>query len=293
MTGAGVLVPLEFAANILQMLRANLVFTSPGADGAINGPQVVDMQSQVHYVPTWTGDGGGVTSYVPENTAMTPGTATLGRATLTAYTMANVTLASRQLIDDTNQSGGLASLIESNLAAAMARGMDNSALYGTGTGQPAGILTSAYSGSVQSVSMGTNGAAPTNYDQMSQAVQKVQVANGEPTVIATNPQVYGTYSRLNASTYGKYWDVPQNVGDLWPPRYSTAFTATETQGSSNAASSALVMNANRVILGLRQGFQVMIADQRWIDALQVGFVSFLRHDWNFPYSAAMARSREF
>jgi HK97 family phage major capsid protein len=288
-TGAGVLVPLEFAASILSLLRANLVFTSPGADGTINGPQTVDMNHQIEYVPTWTGDGAGTTSYVAENTAMTPGTATLGRATLTAYTMANVSLASRQLVEDTNVSGGLAALIETNLAAAMSRGMDTAALYGTGSGQPAGILTSAYSGTVQNVSMGTNGAAPTNYDQLSQAVQKVQVANDEPTGIFCNPQVYGTYSRLNASTYAKYWDQPANVGGLWPPSYSTAFSATETQGTSSLCSSALVLNANRVILGLRHGLQFMIADQRWVDALQVGFVSYLRHDWQFPYSAATAR----
>jgi HK97 family phage major capsid protein len=287
-TGAGVLVPLEFAANVLQQLRANLVFTSPGANGAINGPQVVDMQRQIEYVPTWTGDGAGVTSYIAENTTMTPGTATLGRVTLNAYTMANVSLMSRQLLADTNTTGGLANLLETNLAAAMARGMDTSALYGTGTGQPAGILTSAYSGSVQAVSMGTNGAAPTNYDQVSQAIEKVRIANDEPSVVATNPQVYGTYSRLK-NTLNDALRPGQDVLDYWPPRYSTAFSATETQGTSNAASSALVLNANRVILGLRQGFEVMVADQRWIDALQVGVVCWLRHDWNFPYSAAAAR----
>ena len=287
-TGAGVLVPLEFAANVLQQLRANLVFTSPGADGAINGPQVVDMQRQIEYVPTWTGDGAGTTSYIAENTAMTPGTATLGRVTLNAYTMANVSLMSRQLLADTNTTGGLANLLETNLAAAMARGMDTSALYGTGSGQPAGILTSAYSGSVQNVSMGTNGAAPTNYDQLSQAIEKVRIANDEPSVIATNPQSYGTYSRLK-NTLNDALRPGQDVLDYWPPRYSTAFSATETQGTSNAASSALVLNANRVILGLRQGFEVMVADQRWIDALQVGVVCWLRHDWAFPYSAATAR----
>jgi len=166
--------------------------------------------------------------------------------------------------------------------------MDTSALYGIGTTQPAGILTAAYSGSVQNVSMGTNGAAPTNYSQLSQAIQKVRVANDEPTAVFTNPQVYGTYSRLN-NTLNDAMHPGQDVLDYWPPSYSTAFSATETQGTSSLCSSALVLNANRVILGMRHGLSFMIADQRWIDALQVGFVSFLRHDWSFPYSAATAR----
>jgi hypothetical protein len=116
----------------------------------------------------------------------------------------------------------------------------------------------------------------------------VRIANDEPSVIACNPQVYGTYSRLK-NTLNDALRPGQDVVDYWPPSYSTAFSATETQGTSSLCSSALVLNANRVILGLRSGLQFMIADQRWIDQLAVGFVSYLRHDWSFPYSAATAR----
>jgi hypothetical protein len=137
--------------------------------------------------------------------------------------------------------------------------------------------------------MGTNGAAPTDYTQLSQAVEKVQVANDEPTGIFTNPQVYGTISRLNASTVAKYWDPPQNVKDFWPPQYSTAFSPTETQGTSSLCSSALVLNANRVILGMRHGLSFQILSERYRDSLQTGFLSYLRHDWAFPYSAATCR----
>src|SRR2546421_978781 len=98
-TGAGVLVPIGFSADVLALLRANLVFTSPGTDGAINGPMVVPMERQIEYVPTWSTDPAGVTSYVGENPTLTPGTAALGSTKLTAYTMANVQIASRQLVE--------------------------------------------------------------------------------------------------------------------------------------------------------------------------------------------------
>jgi HK97 family phage major capsid protein len=287
-TGGGVVVPIEFSADVLSLLRANLVFTSPGADGAINGPQVVDMHGQVEYIPTWTSDGAGTTSYIAENATMTPGTASLGTAKTTAWTMANISLASRQMVEDAQVSGGLAHLIEGNLAAAMARGMDSSALYGTGTGQPAGIFSSAYSGTLQTVSMGTNGLAPTNYDQVSQAIEKVRIANDNPTGLYTNPQVFGTLSRVK-NTLNDALRPGQDVRDFWPPSTSTAFLATETQGTSSLASSLLACNANRILLPLRSGLAFQTLAERYADALQVGFLSFLRHDWQFPYSAAMCR----
>jgi HK97 family phage major capsid protein len=288
-TGAGVTVPIAFAQRILELLRANLVFTSADASGTINGPTVIDMPSQIMVIPTWSADAANVGYYLGENTQLTPGTASLGYTKAQAWTAASIQLASRQAIEDSDMD--LANLVEMNTALALSRTMDQAALYGTGSSayQPAGILTSAYSSNLLSVSMGTNGAAPTNYNQVSQAVEKVRVANDEPTAIFTNPQVFGTYSRLNIDAYGKYYDVPQDVQAYWPPKYSTAFSATETQGSSSAASSALVLNANRVLMPLRQGLTFQILQERYSDYLQFGFLAYVRHDWQFPYASASCR----
>jgi hypothetical protein len=51
----------------------------------------------------------------------------------------------------------------------------------------------------------------------------------------------------------------------------------------------LVANANRIILGMRVGLVISQLDQRYADSLQIGFVGYLRHDWEYPYSAAMCR----
>lgn len=123
------------------------------------------------------GPGANTTAYVGENTALTPGTAALGVQKLQAYTMANVSLASRQLVEDAAEQSGLADLIEANLAAAMARGMDTSALYGAGGGTaPVGLFTSGYSATIKSVSPGANGAAPVDYTWPSQAIEKTRIA---------------------------------------------------------------------------------------------------------------------
>jgi hypothetical protein len=67
----------------------------------------------------------------------------------------------------------------------------------------------------------------------------------------------------------------------WPPRACTAFCATETQGTSSAASSALVISPSRVILGLRQGLVLTQLSERSMSSLQYGFVAYVRH-WAFP-----------
>jgi HK97 family phage major capsid protein len=293
-SGGGVTVPISFSGNILPLLRAALLFTAAGADGAaVNGPTLMPMSSLIEYYPTFNSDATGVTSYVGENTALTPGTATLGRGVLTAWTMASVQLASRQLIDDTSVQGGIADLIETNTALAMARGMDASALYGTGSPQPWGIFSSQYSSVIQTISMGTNGNSPTNYNEVSRAVEAVRNQNEHgDLIIATSPSVFGTYSRLTASsgTYPLYWAPSADVAPYWPPKTSTEFSATETQGTSSAASSLLVLNPNRVLLGMRtDGIQFMTLTERYADALQYGFVAYLRHDWGFPYASAAAR----
>ncbi len=93
---------------------------------------------------------------------LTPTTATLGVQALQAHTAASIELASRQLVEDHAEAGSLADLIEVNTALAIARTMDTSALYGLGpgSGQPWGIFSSQYTGTLQSVSLGTDGAAP-------------------------------------------------------------------------------------------------------------------------------------
>jgi hypothetical protein len=85
-SGGGVTVPISFSGNILPLMRAALVFTAEGADGgAVNGPTIMPMKTQVEYYPTFNSDGSGVTTYVAENTSLTPGTATLGRGVLNAW----------------------------------------------------------------------------------------------------------------------------------------------------------------------------------------------------------------
>jgi hypothetical protein len=116
----------------------------------------------------------------------------------------------------------------------------------------------------------------------SQAIEKARASNelGGELVIHTNPQVVGTFS-TGLSTLNTYISSSSDVPPYWPSRASTAFSATETQRTSSAASSALVINPSRVILGLRQGLVLTQLSERSQSSLQYGFVAYVRH-WAFP-----------
>lgn len=299
-TGAGWTVPVDFASRILDLLRANLVFTAEGADGSINGPVVYDMPTNISYVPVWSADAANTGQFVPENTQITPGTPSIGYAYLQANLMATNVLVSRQAIDDSQFN--LAELVERQLALAMARTMDSSFLYGTGHGnsQPPGLFTSAYTGQLQTVSMGTNGAALSStysaggtagmYGPFLQSINQVRAVNDEPNLIACHPNT-AMYADSGLSTLNTYVEPPPMLDrtGLWPPKISTAFSTTETQGSSNAATSALACNSNRIILGLRRGLSFMQLHERYADFLQYGFIAYVRYDVNYPYVTAMSR----
>ena len=84
------------------------------------------------------------------------------------------------------------------LAAGLALELVRAGLLGSGAGsEPTGIFIAA---GVQSISMGTNGAALINFSQLSQAVQKVGDANSTPAAAIYAPRTAGVLDRLADTT---------------------------------------------------------------------------------------------
>jgi hypothetical protein len=173
--------------------------------------------------------------------------------------------------------------------------MDAASLYGLGhsSNQPPGLLTTAYSGSLQSVSMSTNGgsftAASGQYNPFMQAVDKCRTANEDgPLRCYTHPAVAAS-ADAGTSTLNTYITPPDYIREIWPPVQSTAFSRTETQGTSSVTSSAVVFNPNRILTPMRMRLTFQQLDERYADFLQTGFLAYVRHDWAFPYAAAATR----
>ena len=144
------------------------------------------------------------------------------------------------------------------LAAGSALELDRAGLLGSGAGsEPTGIFNAV---GVQSISMGTNGAALTNFSQLSQAVQKVWEANSTPTAAIYAPRTAGVLDRL-ADTTGQPMVPPPSFQTL-KRLVSNQVPVTQVQGTSGAvASCAFVGDFSKLIVGMRTNLTIQISSE--------------------------------
>jgi HK97 family phage major capsid protein len=268
-SGAGAaqaIVPQEWSTTFVDLLRAKLVLSQAGMS-------TLPMTTEKYNLPQWMADV--APAYVAENAATTldanPQFSTVLFSCPGAYL--DVTLVSRQAMEDTNQQGGLAAMLQDVISAKYARLIEQVAFYGTATnaGNP-GLVNE--SGLVITWNA-TNGAAPTDTTPFSLAAETVRNANSEPTAYITNPAVRGTFARLNASSVARYWGMPDDVADI-PVLDTTAIASNETHGTGTNLSSFYAGPWHRMIMGQRINLQVDVLRERYADMAQIGLVSYMR-----------------
>jgi HK97 family phage major capsid protein len=180
--------------------------------------------------------------------------------------------------------------------------IDQAGFYGiTGnTGNPGfsnetGVQLRKYAGH-----SGTTGQAPADTQELSIMLEAVRAKNIEPTGFATSPQLLGTLSRLNSSTYAKYWNPSDDAADLWNNhRYtSTTIPVTETDPASGTVpaqtggtmTSLYLADWSRVIIGMHLGMQTAVLRERYADQLQVGLLTYMRFSVRLSHPEGFVRS---
>lgn len=282
--GAGnAVVPVEYSTSFIDLLRPALVIGRAGCS-------VMPMEHEVFNYPQYVADVS--PTWLAEGTALTldanPQFSTLQFNAQGAFT--DLTLFSRQLAEDTNQSGGLSGLLQQTIGQKFGRVMDQAALYGvTGnSGNPGLVNESNLVVQPLGGTANTAGTALTDTQFVSTAAQAVRNANAEPTAIVTNPSVAGSVARLNASTYAKYWDMPSDVAHL-PWITSTALASNETLGSGTALSSLYVADWSKMIVGIRVDLDVRVLNERYADSNQIGLLSYMRFSVRTSHPEAAVR----
>jgi len=116
--------------------------------------------------------------------------------------LGDITGASLNAIEDAYSTVGIADLISNSISQKWARQLETLAVYGQGgaTGMP-GIVNES---GLLVQSMGTNGAAPTSYADVSKAAAQVRAQNVEPTAIVSHPSVMAMYSQLVDTLWSAY-----------------------------------------------------------------------------------------
>ncbi len=236
------------------------------------GARTVPLESDQESIPRLAT---GVTgAWRAENAAVIEQDATFERVTFRPKSLAVLTRLSYELFQDmTSASAGL---IETELVQALSLELDRVALRGTGTDpEPRGVRNQS---GVEVQSLGTNGATPTNWSPLVNAVAGVQADNIEPNAAIYSSRTAKTFASLTA-TDGQPLNPPVFLSGL-RQLVSNQLPNTLTQGSNSDNSEIYVGDFSQLLIGVRPsiGVQVQRLTERFADNMQIGLLAYLRAD---------------
>lgn len=208
---------------------------------------------------------------------------TFGRVVFQPRSLAVHVIVSEELLQD---SVNIESALQNALSNALALEVDRAALFGSGTApQPLGLFNMA---GINTVSMGTNGAAITDYAPVLDAVEDLQEANaGEVSAAIMAPRTLRTFNGLTDTT-GQPLRRPQSLDGL-PMLETTQVPTDQTQGTADNASSILLGDFSGLVLGFRQRLRIEVLRELHRGNLQVGFIAHLRMDVQAWHEESFAR----
>ena len=244
-TGAlgGWLVPESVSAKILDMARNFACVSKAGA-------WVLPMTAPEMRLVKVTGD---PTAYwKAEHAAITESDWTLEKLDLKAMKCGVLVRASIELLEDAANSG---SALEMAMGAAIGLELDRVALLGTGVAEPLGLDNAP---GINTISMGLNGAAPTNYDELSNSLEDIAENNGIGTAMIMGPRSYFQYDRLKAATTNNRLEKPLSVQDIYDKGkiyHTNQIGIVDVQGTSTDASKVFTGDFKQIVFGILKGLR--------------------------------------
>jgi HK97 family phage major capsid protein len=261
----GFLVPEYLSSTVIDRVRNKAQVI---AAGALTVPMDSDTLNLARLA------GGNSAAWKAENAPVTESDQTWERVQLKTKTAVVLQRLSQELFEDLSPEG--AKVIENEIVQALALKLDLAALRGSGTDpEPRGIRNQT---GVNIVSLGANGAIPTNYDFLIDALSAVRDANGAPSAAIYASRTAKTLDKLKDST-GQPLRQPASVAEL-AKFVSNQIPVNLTQGTSTDCSEGYVGDFANVLIGVRPtiGVRVKVLSERYADNLQVGLIAWIRAD---------------
>lgn len=273
-SAGGFTVPDPLSLDLIDRMRAKMVTVAAGARSVpITSDTLRIARLDTDPTVAWRLENGVVTESDP----------TFSAVTFTVRSLAGVVKLSRELFDD---SVNIATALPNAFAAALALEVDRVALFGTGTPpEPRGLANVS---GIQSVSMGTNGAAPTNYSNVLSLLEALETANTpQVTALIGAPRTKFKYAGLTA-TDNQPLMAPKVVNDI-PWLSTTAVPVTQTQGTNSDCSSILAGDFSQMMLGFRASVRIEVLRETYASNMQYAFLAWLRFDVQFAHPAAFGK----
>jgi len=273
-SAGGYTVPAPLAGGFIDALRARSVAIRAGALTVPMETQTLAMaRLATDATVAWRAEAGGVSEGDP----------TFDRVTLTALSLAGIVKVSRELISD---SSNLGMMLENTLTKAMALELDRAAIYGDGTSNsPTGVINTS---GINTVSMGTNGAALSSYDELIDSVYEMQVDNaGDPTAMIMHPRTSAAIGKLK-DTNNNPLTVPPMIARI-PQLVTTAAPIDETQGTASNASSIVFGDFPQLLIGMREDINITFLRELYAATGQGAFLVHMRADVQLAHAASFCQ----
>ena len=191
--------------------------------------------------------------WVAEHGSLTESDFTLSPINLKAITLGVLVRSSIELLEDAPNAG---EQISASMSKALALEMDRVGLLGSGSSEPRGIDVCD---GISTISMGVNGAALTNYDELSEAVEDIADSNGLAGAAIMAPRTYFAYDRLKAATTNNRLEMPlsvQEIKDKGKVFHTNQIGITDTQGTATTASKVFVGDFKNILYGIRKNLEI-------------------------------------
>ncbi|MCK5017951.1 MAG: phage major capsid protein [Candidatus Peribacteraceae bacterium] len=275
-TAGGYVVPTQYIAEIIELLRAKAVVVQAGAtmlSGLTGSPVEIPRQT------------GGATAYwTAENAAITSSDQTLGQLSLTPKSCTALTKISNRLVRMSTPS--VEAMVRNDITKVLANAIDLAALRGSGvSNEPLGIANTS---GIKTVAIGTNGGlfTPVHVSQMEGELEDANALDGKLGFIS-----HGKTKRIlkqsripqfSGQTDGEYVFLPMSdakLKDLLGYGWLTTsqIPTNLTKGSSTAVSEVYFANWVELLIGQWGGLEIMASketsdafakNQTWVRIIQ-------------------------
>lgn len=274
-SAGGYSIPTEVLSEFFDRLRAKTQFIQAGARTLmLDGLRTRIMRTASDPAAAWRA----------ENAAVSESAPTFEAVDFAPKSLAVLVKVSMELLQD---SVNVSDALEAALIGSLSVELDRACLFGSGSSnEPTGLFNLS---GINSVSMGTNGATPSSYDELLDAIYENELDNAAPATAAIlHPRTAKTLRKLKDTTNQPLL-LPPSLQDL-PMLASTSVPITQTQGTATSVcSTTLVGDFTQAILGLRQELRITRLDQTYAGNLQVGFIAHLRADVGFAHPESFCK----
>ena len=239
----GLLVPpAPISANIIDIVRNASSFIPAGAlTIPMENPEMTLVKVLTAPSATWKSEAATISS----------SDMTFGPIKVKAKTLATMVEMTVELVEDAPT---VEQIVNNAIGQALALELDRVALFGNGTSEPLGL--DGQDG-INTVSMGTNGGVPDDYDEFLDAIYAVEALNGSPTAAIYSPRTANTLRKLKTGLSGDKSTLvaPAEFTSL-RRILSNQIGNAYTQGNATTTSKAFVGDFSQSAVCMRSGIQL-------------------------------------